>query len=291
VQALRSAAVSKTILVLATLGACLVVFTGTARGSGDGLKPYSGANQFPAAGYAARLIDPRHALDKARLKPPSASRSYYGQGLLLPQALDGVLDTLLPIDQGIYYSGARTGVRHGLHASETFFGIQSRHSASRFSQVQTSITRAEGLAPLYSVSGHLQTTLSAGWDLSLGLRYDMRDAVGAEFFSHAGENFPAALSGYFQSWHAAQAHTNGGINYRLQLSYRYGTRNNSLGLSYSSGRHPDALVARGLPLDDTRQFSLTGNHWLSQDWALNYGIVSGEMNRRQGLHLGLRYQF
>jgi YaiO family outer membrane protein len=283
--------VTKTALILSAFGACLGGFTGTVLGSGAGLKSYTESSQNPGAGYAASLLKSQHNMNKTGLRPPSASSNYFGQGLRLPQAQDGALDSVVPIDQGFYYSGSRAGVRHGLHASETFFGVQTRHSTNWYSQLQTSITRAGGLVPLHSVSGHLQTTLSAGWELSLGLRYDMRDAVNPESLSYAADGYPVASSGFFPPWNAAHAPANGGINYRLQLNYRYGTRSNSFGLGYSSGRHPDELVARGLPLDDSRQFSLTGNHWLNQDWALNYGVVSGEMNRRQGLHLGLRYQF
>ncbi|MEK6591794.1 MAG: YaiO family outer membrane beta-barrel protein [Pseudomonadota bacterium] len=287
----RTTAVSKPALVLPAFAACLCLFSVSAPGFGGGLKPYAAAIQFPGSGYAARLLDPGDTMDETGLKPPSAARRFYGQGLLLPQAQDGVLDRLEPMDQGFYYSGSRTGIRHGLHAGEAFYGVQSRLSSTWFSLVQTSITRAAGLAPAYSVSGYLQTTLSAGWELSLGLRYDMRDVADTGGLSYTADSSPVASSGYPPVWPVAQTAANSGINYRLQLSYRYGTRNNSLGLGFSSGRHPDELVARGFPLDDTRQFSLTGNHWLSQDWALNYGIASGEMNRRQALHLGLRYLF
>lgn len=272
-QSFHTISASKTALVLTAFGVCLAIFSGTVPASGTG------------------LLHSRLALNEAWLKAPSASRHNFGQGLRIPQAQDGTLDAVVAVDQAFYFSGTRTGVRQGMHASEIFSGVQSRHSANWYSQLQTSITRGAGLAPLYSVSGNLQTSLSAGWELSLGLRLDMRDAVSPDSISYAGDGFPAGGPGFFPPWNAAQVPANGGVNYRLQLNYRYGTRSNSLGLAYSSGRHPDELVARGLPLDDSRQFSLTGNHWLNQDWALNYGVVSGEMNRRQGLHLGLRYQF
>ncbi len=45
---------------------------------------------------------------------------------------------------------------------------------------------------------------------------------------------------------------------------------------------------------DTRQFGLTGEHWLTPDWALNYGVMASEQvgqHRGQGLRLGIRYRF
>lgn len=288
----RKIAVARKALPLSAAAACLCLVAGAALGSGSGLKPRSASSEFPASGYTVRLFEPGDAMNETGLRPPSAARRYFGQGLLLPQTLYGTLDRVEAVDREVfYYSGSRSAMRDGLPASEMFHGLHARLTPTWSSQLQTSITRAAGQLPLYSLSGQLQAVLSSGWELSLGLRYDMRDTAGAFGASASASNPYApdiiASAANLPPWHAA---ANGGMNYRLQLNYLYGVRN-SLGLGFSSGRYPDALAIRGLPLDDSRQFSLTGNHWLNQDWALNYGIAAGEMNRRQGLHLGLRYLF
>lgn len=286
-------AVVRSVLLLSAVAACLCLVAGTALGSGSGLKARSVSSEFPASGYTVRLSEPGDAMDETGLRPPSAARRYFGQGLLLTQTLGGTLDRLEAVDREVfYYSGSRSGMRDGLPASEIFHGLHARFTPIWSSQLQTSITRTAGQLPLYSLSGQLQAVLSTGWELSLGLRYDMRDTAAGAFGASTSASNPyapdiIASAANLPPWHAA---ANGGMNYRLQLSYLYGARN-SLGLGFSSGRYPDALAIRGLPLDDSRQFSLTGNHWLNQDWALNYGIATGEMSRRQGLHLGLRYLF
>lgn len=292
----RKITVARPALLLSALAAGLCLSAGTALGSGSGLKARSASSQIFASGYTLRLFEPGDTMDETGLRPPSAARRFFGQGLLLPQTLYGALDGLEAVDRGaFYYSGSRSGMHGGLLTSETFYGLHARLSPTWSSQLQTSITRAAGRGPpLYSLSGQLQAVLSSGWELSLGLRYDMRDTAAGAFGASASASAsspytPDTVPGaaILPPWLAA---ANTGMHYRLQLNYLYGVRN-SLGLGFSSGRHPDELAIRGLPLDDSRQFSLTGNHWLNQDWALNYGIATGEMNRRQGLHLGLRYLF
>ncbi len=289
----RKIVVARSVLPLSAMAVCLCLGTGTALGSSNGLKARSASSGFPASGYAVRLFEPGDAMNVTGLRPPSAARRFFGQGLLLPQTLYGTLDRVEAVEREVfYYSGSRSAMRGGLLAGETFYGLHARLTPIWSAQIQTGITRAAGQGSLHSLSGQLQAVLSTGWELSLGLRYDVRDtAAGAPgaampaYQPHAPEIISGAANP--PPWHAA---ANGGMNYRLQLNYLYGARN-SLGLGFSSGRHPDELAIRGLPLDDSRQFSLTGHHWLNQDWALNYGIAAGEMNRRQGLHLGLRYLF
>lgn len=289
----RKIALIRSVLPLSAVAVCLCLGAGAALGSGGGLKAHSASSEFPASGYTVRLFEPGDAMNETGLRPPSVARRYFGRGLLLPQALHGTLDRLQSVNrESFYYSGSRSGMRDGLPAGETFHGLHTRLTPTWSSQLQTSITRAAGQLPLYSLSGQLQAVLSTGWELSLGLRYDMRDTTAGAFGASSPTSNPytpdiIASAANLPPWHAA---ANSGMNYRLRLNYLYGARN-SLGLGFSSGSYPDALAIRGLPLDDSRQFSLTGNHWLNQDWALNYGIATGEMNRRQGLHLGLRYLF
>lgn len=284
--------VPRSAMPLTALAACLCLNAGAALGFGGGLHARSAPAQALASGYAVRLFEPGYTMDEIRLRPPSAARRFFGQGLL-PQALYGTPDTVEAADREIfYYSGSRSAIRDGLPAGETFYGLHARLSPTWSSQLQTSITRTVGQGPMYSLSGQLQAALTTRWELSLGLRYDVRDATAATLGTSAPATIPyipdtTPGAGNLPPWLAAAS---GGMNYRLQLNYLYGVRN-SLGLGISSGRHPDELAMRGLPLDDSRQFSLTGHHWLNQDWAFNYGIATGETNRRQGLHLGLRYLF
>ena len=53
---------------------------------------------------------------------------------------------------------------------------------------------------------------------------------------------------------------------------------------------PSQLTWTGAGL---RQFSFTGQHWLTPSWALSYDVLSSDPSsfRLQGLRLGARYRF
>jgi YaiO family outer membrane protein len=192
----------------------------------------------------------------------------------------------------LYSDGAGTAVRYtgtrnlpGAQYAQSVGGLVYPLSPKWFSTVETSSS-----ASTRSYLGQLHRSLPGGFDMSVGLRYRLRDygqwpAATPETVPLADRSWsllPPALAG------------SGTAGYELRLNYRYGERN-TLGLSYGSG--PDSDYTRqlvGLQAGEGRQFGLTGEHWLTPDWAVNYGVMAQEQvgpSRGQGLRLGLRYRF
>lgn len=185
------------------------------------------------------------------------------------------------------YGGVREVPRLGPQATESYGGVLYPLAENWGSSLEAGVTQDTQFTPRrYSLFGQLHTTLFAGRELSLGLKYIYESSqaplVGLSSESPAGVAYGNVLAPRFGA----------GASYQLQLSYLYGVRN-TVGLAYSSGRE---LEYFGLPyyaVADTRQFMLTGQHWLSPNWALNYDVYSpdSDLFRRQGLRLGLRYRF
>lgn len=183
------------------------------------------------------------------------------------------------------YGGVREVPGIGLQTTESYGGVFYPLAENWGSSLEAGVTQ-DSHPRRYSLFGQLHTTLSAGHELSLGLKY-IYDYPQAPFFGLSSESAAGITSG-----HALAPRFGGGASYQLQLSYLYGVRN-TVGLAYASGRE---LEYFGLPYDalaDSRQFMLTGQHWLSPNWAFNYDIYAPDSNllRRQGLRLGLRYRF
>ena len=143
----------------------------------------------------------------------------------------------------------------------------------------------------YGVLGQLHRALPGGFAMSAGLRYRVAENGPAPLASSVPE-----ASSLDRSWalYPPSAGLSGSAGYELRLNYRYGERN-TLGLTYGSGNDADySRQSLGLQAADGRQFGLTGEHWLTPDWALNYGVMAQEQvgpHRGQGLRLGLRYRF
>jgi hypothetical protein len=182
------------------------------------------------------------------------------------------------------YGGVREVPRLGPQATESYGGVLYPLAENWGSSLEAGVSQ-ESQPRRYSLTGQLHTTLSAGHELSLGLKYRY-DTPQAPFVGPGSESATGIANGPLSS------RFGGGASYQLQLNYLYGVRN-TVGLAYSSGRE---LEYFGLPYDalaDARQLMLTGQHWLSPNWALNYDVYAPDSNllRRQGLRLGLRYRF
>lgn len=212
--------------------------------------------------------------------------------LKLPRESGAPIFDTLKADDGrstLLYSGTR-GLP-GAGGGELVGGLLHSLSPHWFSTVETSIdTRPSASARSYGVLGQVHRSLPWGFDMSLGLRYRVQDSTGSQtatldampLADRSWSLFPPGLG------------SAGTAGYELRLNYRYGERN-TFGLTYGTG--PDFDYTRqlmGFQAGEGRQFGLTGEHWLSPDWALNYGVMAQEQvgaHRGQGLRLGIRYRF
>lgn len=184
------------------------------------------------------------------------------------------------------YGGARDVLRLGSWASESYGGVFYPLAENWGSSLEAAVTQDSPFASRrYSLVGQVHTTLSTGHELSLGLKY-IYDAPQALPFWLNSEGIGGTADRH------PLGPRFGGASYQLQLSYLYGARN-TVGLAYSSGREFEYFGTPYDTLGDARQFMLTGQHWLSPNWALNYDIYGPDSSllRRQGLRLGLRYRF
>lgn len=152
------------------------------------------------------------------------------------------------------------------------------------SSLEASVTPETLFAPRrYAMQGQVHTALSASRGLSVGLRL-------RHYEPEAESAGPLAASYALSPWRVP-----GGsfaTSYQLQLSYRYsaaGTLGLALGRDLETFTPGFETVPYGL-----RQFTLTGQHWLSPSWALSYDLLAEEPGsglRLQGLRLGVRYRF
>lgn len=227
---------------------------------------------------------PRAAADK---KEPSYA------DLKLPRGLE--LDFLRQEDAGASrsYGGTRSLPGLGLSNSQFIGGMQYPLSANWSSTIETSVDAPSSRPGRgYGVVGQLHRSLPGGWDMSLGLGYRLLES-GASSLA-GGRLDSMSLAERSWSLYPPAAGTTATAGYELRLNYRYGERN-TLGVTYGTGNESDyTRQMLGMQPGDGRQFGLTGEHWLTPDWALNYGVMAQEQvgpHRGQGLRLGLRYRF
>lgn len=220
------------------------------------------------------------------LKPPGASLRW-SENPARGSELAGLLQ---PAESGdVAYAGVREAARLGLRTTESYVGIYSPLSDAWGASLEMGVIQGSAWTPRrYSVAGELHTALAARSSLSVGLKYRLYDPDSGTRTAAPGEFM--ASSGYSLATLRAPG-AGFGPSYQLQLSYRYDATN-MFGLAL--GRELETFTPGfDLPGLTPRQFSFTGQHWLTPSWALSYDVLSNDPGtfRLQGLRLGVRYRF
>ena len=187
------------------------------------------------------------------------------------------------------YRGLRERTRLGLSALEAYGGLTRAFSDRIAGSLEFAPIESTALSPRrYSLAGQLQTVFDATSGLSIGLTYRVYEPDSETRFPGASDIMPA--NGYS----LVPVRTPGtglGPSYQLQLHYQYNlttTFGLVLGRELETFTSGFDAVATG-----SRQFSFTGQHWLTPSWALSYDVLSNDPSslRLQGLRLGVRYRF
>jgi hypothetical protein len=218
------------------------------------------------------------------LKPQSAEALITGHafGEAAVRAWQG-----LPAGDYALYGGAHDAPRLGLRTAESHAGIV--HSASGWgTSFEAAYSNLSPVAPgRHAFTGQLHTSLSEGRTLSVGLKYRLYDSDIGSRYGMPGEMTP--VNGYTLSGPRPAGYA---PSYQVQMSYQHSAAS-AFGLAL--GRDVETFT----PLADLsgsgpRQFSFTGQHWLTPSWALSYDILSHDVAsplKLQGLRLGVRYRW
>jgi len=246
-----------------------------------------------AVAVAAALL-PLTCAAQARLSP-----EHGGQGLR-PQTAPGVdapsggeAKQSWPSRQPsefTLFGGSRELTRGGLGAAEAYGGVAYGFSRSWASSFEAAYAPESLLAPRqYALAGEVRTALSDRKALSVGIRYRVYDAdLGAP-----GDATPASGFGLASSRGL-------GTSYAPGYQVRFGYQHSAFTLfGFTLGREMETYATAFDPaMPYPRQFSFTGQHWLSPSWALSYDVLSGDLGglsptRLQGIGLrfGVRYRF
>jgi len=194
-----------------------------------------------------------------------------------------------PSDYALY-GGARELPRSGLRPAESYTGIAYALSGGwGYSFEAGYAPESPGAARRYALAGQLHTALSDGRMLSVGLKYRIYDTDTTSRFGAAGETTTG--SGYtlapYRVPGAALA-----PSYQLQFSYQHSAAS-TFGMAL--GRDVETFTPYfEVPGGGPRQFTFTGQHWLTPSWALSYDVLSPDAMtplRSLGLRLGVRYRW
>jgi len=204
-------------------------------------------------------------------------------------------DTALP-DFGarLFLSGGTSHSRRfTTNDTDYRFGLHQPNGAYIPALSEPGVASLIDTMPRYTLSTRVTRTLPGGWGLGFGVRQTEYNFASANLLSFSAERAFGSFRGAYTLYSNPAEGTGLGAAHRFEVSYLYGERN-SVGLAYTTGRDLDRVaIPATLSLSDVRDWTLSGRHWLSPNWALTYDVLSQEqvLFRRQGLRLGVSRSF
>lgn len=199
------------------------------------------------------------------------------------------------------YSGT-AGYERADGQGEMVAGYYRSLSESLSSLVETSyLPAARGLTE-WSVLGQMGAMLGDGWGVQAGVRHSELGLGRLEGRRTEAQLGLLTLEKVWQQYRSqytvyTSRRDNGGEGggHRFSLDYLYGYRS-SIGLSYGRAWSSDPQVsAVQVPVSAASALGVTGEHWLSREWAVNYDALFQQDGANSGLvpeiRVGLRLAF
>ena len=193
------------------------------------------------------------------------------------------------------YGALRETERFGLSDSEALAGLYFPLGAAWTALAEASRSDTQRVLPRSSLYGELHYAFGSGWGVKAGLRHSEFSAAGVDVRVLGAER-------YFAAWRAAYTLYSGRPEgaaewqeaHQVRLDRYYGERS-SIGVAFTTGRETENVgPPLGIVVSPVDNLTLIGRHWLSKAWALSYELLAheqGDLYRRRGLRLGVRYGF
>ena len=229
------------------------------------------------------------------LKPPTdavgAITPLEGSGGLNRIAPDLVPDVISRFSTG----GATEERRVASGDADYRFTLHQAAGQSIAALAEPSINTLHEVLPRYTLSTQVRRALPGGWGLGFGVRQTEYNFATNNLLSLSAERNWGSLRSAYTLYSNRTEGAAFGATHRFEVSYLYGERN-VIGVAYTTGRD---LEYAGLPIGVTpgnvRDWTLSGRHWLSPNWALTYDLLGQEQGTLYrggpGLRLGVSRSF
>jgi YaiO family outer membrane protein len=204
------------------------------------------------------------------------------------------VDTALDLGPRVMlYGGSLETRRFGIGSANVSVSLY-RPQVHGLAGGSASVDRLHDVIPKYTLYRYVSQPLGPQWGLGFGVRHTEYSSATNQLYSVSAERYIGSFRGAYTLYSNRTDGADLGAAHRFQVNYLYGERN-SVGLAYTTGRDiENAGLATGPGLADTRDWTLSGRHWLSTNWALTYDLLShdsGSAYKRQGLRLGVSRSF
>lgn len=197
-------------------------------------------------------------------------------------------------DRHTVYGGLRETRRFGLVDNDIYGGLFYPLAPTWTGAVEASYSPTHHVLARYSLGAQVQKILPGGWIAGVGLRHNEYTLTASDVRTFSLERYWGDFRGAYTLFSGKPEGGGAAPAHRFQVNYYYSDTSN-VGLGYTTGREVENVGApAGLRTTNVTNTMLSGRHALSRNWAVSYDVLThrqGDLYRREGFRLGLRYRF
>ncbi len=198
---------------------------------------------------------------------------------------------------------------HKFAPRQTLYG--EVHEAERFSQrdkklvagyyhplgdkttalIEASMSPDHRFLPEWSLLGQFDRQLGAGWGLQLGFRHSEYSQSASDLAVLTAERYWSSYRAAYSLYVGKPEGAGSASSHRVAIDYFYADRN-SVGIAFSRGKEVENVGA--VITTDVRSIALTGRHWLTPTWAIQFNVgrhEQGDLYVRKGVGLGIQHLY
>jgi YaiO family outer membrane protein len=192
------------------------------------------------------------------------------------------------------FGGAGQTERFGLRDDVLWAGLYYPLAREWTLLVEASHAPEHRVLARYSAFAQLHRALADGWGVAAGVRHSEYTAVYTNSLLAEVERYWGNWRGAYTLYLGRPEDAGSAAAHRLQVNYYYGERSR-IGTAFTFGREVEnAGPTAGIVTTDVMGLALFGRHWFAPHWAATWEVLThdqGNLYRRTGLRLGLRYGF
>ena len=182
--------------------------------------------------------------------------------------------------------------RFGLR-DDQLTGLLVRPLDDRFTAtVDASLSPTHRVLAQHHLGAMLQYEFAPAWLVHGGLRSTQYTSATVTQGTFMLERYLSSFSGLL-AWRPVQTQGSSTSSTELRASYYYADKSR-VSLSLAAGQEAVQVSDTVLQLADVRATTLSGRHWITADWALNYEWNStrqGDFYTRSGWRIGVQHSF
>lgn len=199
-----------------------------------------------------------------------------------------------PGDLETLYASYDSVERYGRHDTQGTAGAYFPLAANWLANIEATASGTHNVLPSNSVTAGLQYGSGSHWYEGVAVRHVQYDAGNVDEELITLEHYWSYYRFSYVLTLATLAGTGSQAEHSAELDRYYGNNSSYAGISFVSGREIDNFGTPVLATSNVHGWTITGRHWMNDNWALVYAYSrfdQGLLYSRTGGRLGLDYRF